>query len=541
MREKKEGQLFKIKKYYKGIIGAIILCFFNVIAFGATNETIKIGLESVYKDASRIHLSSQGNILVGYMKGIYFQEEGTLGVNNISITKSSGFYYVASDTYATLSEAQTAAALYGMDVVPGYIAPYTYSIYSTKPIEGFFEASTSSTRIDIYNTYNELIFVSENKEQPVLFQGIESQYQFGLTKVGSSTQYRGAIGVVNGQNSGLTAFNLVDMEEYLYGVVPSEMPASWPIEALKAQAVSARSMATVQYNRYTSRGYNLLDTTASQVYKGFTAEKESTNLAVDETRGKIARYNNQVAETLYFSTSGGVTEDAKYVWGNEVPYLKSVKDLYETEPAQKSWMRTITLEEIGRCLATQNISIGTPIGVQIVSRTPGGRVQELKILGTQGDHTVKNESVRTFFSGTNEGSLKSRLFSFQAFENLLVGGTDPIEPTKVYLISKNNLLQKDLNGMVLISADDLVSVPEEVVVQGKNSTQTFKKNSHSSTVSSTNNLLQTETILGELNVYGQGYGHGVGLSQSGAKGMAKAGYTYNEILSYYFQGITIGE
>ena len=528
-----------LKKHHPVTIIIGVLCFLNTIIFAATPKTISIGLESVYKDAKSIHIASENNLVVGYLEGDYFKEEGSLSTNSITIARDGEDCFFTGNVYPTLEAATEAAVSFGNGAVAAYAEIGTYYVYTKNYSEGLLTAPLSPNRMAVYNENNELVFVSDSSSTPLMLQGTESGCSFPLTQVGNlgtTRKYRGSIGVVSNASGGLTALSIVDLEEYLYGVVPSEMGASWPLEALKAQAVAARSIALVQYNRYLSKGYNLVDTTACQVYKGFSVENPSTNLAVDETKGEVIKYNDQVAEALYFSTSGGTTEDAKYVWGNDVPYLKSVVDSFETEPAQKPWVRTITLDEISNSLVKQGINIGDLQGVEITARTPSGRVQLLTFRGTSSSYEVKNETVRTFFSGTNEGSLKSRLFSFSS-ENFI--GTLPLATpsttgsTAVSIMSANDFVQKDINKISIMSAAGIEDMPENSVLQSAEATQTagVKTNNDSN--------MPSEVALGDLVIYGQGYGHGLGMSQSGAKGMAKAGHNYQDILTYYYNGVTV--
>lgn len=514
----------------------IMICFFSTTAFAATTPTtIKIGLESVYKDTASIYLAGGRYLSIGYFNNGYFEEQGRLDTTGITIEKVWTDYYFTGDVYSSFKEAETSARSYGNGAVPAYIDPSTYCVYTPNYQQGLLAAPSSSSRITVYNERRELILVADNNTVPLSFQGAESGYSFPLTQVGNTRKYRGAVSIVNGQSGGLTAVNELGIEEYLYGVVPAEVAPSWPMEALKAQAVAARSIARVQYNRYISKGYNVVDTTASQVYKGFSIENPNTNLAVDSTSGEVIKYNNQVAEALYFSTSGGATEDAKYVWGNEVSYLKAVQDTYETEPAQAPWVRNITLSELNNCLINKGINIGNLEGVEIAERTPSGRVQTMILVGTRSSYTVTNEEVRTFFSGTNEGSLKSRLFSFLGF--LGTPSVGQAGSSLISVMSSQDMLQKDMTTLKVLSAEGISRAPNNVVMQSAKDKTEFRADTGGSTVQNTS--LQSESVFGDLTIYGQGFGHGVGMSQSGAKGMAKAGYRYDEILKHYYSGITV--
>jgi SpoIID/LytB domain protein len=145
--------------------------------------------------------------------------------------------------------------------------------------------------------------------------------------------YRGQIqaSAVGGR---LQAIDLVGLEQYLYGVVPSEMPSAWTPEALKAQAVAARSYALAHLR---SGAFDLYSDTRSQVYGGVSAEKPSTNAAVDATAGQIVTWAGKPANTVFFSTSGGRTMSALDAWGGDVPYLVSVADPYDTLSPYHDW------------------------------------------------------------------------------------------------------------------------------------------------------------------------------------------------------------
>src|SRR6266508_3964091 len=158
-------------------------------------------------------------------------------------------------------------------------------------------------------------------------------FQPGAAPIQLKHQYRGSI-QVDVTSGKLRAVNMVGLEQYLYGVVPSEMPYTWAPEALKAQAVAARSYALATRK---SGAFDLYPDTRSQVYLGLEHEKPSTNAAVDATAGKVVLYEGQVAKTFFFSTSGGRTASAEDVWGEPVPYLVSVPDPYDTISPYHNW------------------------------------------------------------------------------------------------------------------------------------------------------------------------------------------------------------
>ncbi len=135
--------------------------------------------------------------------------------------------------------------------------------------------------------------------------------------------YRGDIIVYNVQGK-LTIVNSLPLEEYLMGVVPSEMPSKWNEEAHKAQAIAARSYALANLNKRGSHGYDLKDTPADQAYGGASSETPQTTRAVLSTRGEVLTYDNKIIPAYYYASSGGRTKSAGEVWNHDLPYIQSV-------------------------------------------------------------------------------------------------------------------------------------------------------------------------------------------------------------------------
>jgi stage II sporulation protein D len=198
--------------------------------------------------------------------------------------------------------------------------------------------------------------------------------------------YRGSV-QVDVVNSKLRAINFVGLEQYLYGVVPSEMPYTWLPEALKAQAVVARSYALATRR---SGAFDLYSDTRSQVYLGVEHERPSTNAAVDATAGEVVLYQGQVAKTYFFSTSGGRTASAEDVWGEAVPYLVSVADPYDTISPHHTWG---PVAYTGAQLAKKLKMKGRIVDVQATLNS-SGRVKTLTMDGTTGTVSIDGADIR---------------------------------------------------------------------------------------------------------------------------------------------------
>lgn len=135
--------------------------------------------------------------------------------------------------------------------------------------------------------------------------------------------------IIENRGGELVVINNIPLEEYLLGVVPSEMPSKWNYEALKAQAIAARSYAIANRGKRASHGYDLKDTPEDQAYGGATSETATTNSAVIETKGVVITYNQKVIPAYYSASAGGHTVNAGAVWNKDLPYLKSVPSFDE--------------------------------------------------------------------------------------------------------------------------------------------------------------------------------------------------------------------
>ncbi|MGL4799164.1 MAG: SpoIID/LytB domain-containing protein [Cellulosilyticaceae bacterium] len=506
-------------------------------------SSIRIGLESVAKDVYEVVIKSEDDLTIGYFRGDRWIEEGTLDTNEVRVKPINETYYTYQEDYATYEEAYE-EAMYYEDALVAYVQPEEYRIYTPYAANGTDEVRANGNRVSIQDKNGNVLLVSENDKMPLGFTGYYDQYDFSVTGVGNERLYRGVIEVVKGQYKGLTAVSVVDFEDYLYGVVNNEMGGSNPIEALKAQAVAARSMAVFQYNRYNARGYNLVDTTYSQVYRGVTSENGNTTKAVDATRGEIALYNGRVAETVYGSSSGGHTENPKYIWGNDVPYLRGIPDLYEEN--NHDWTRTITLADIDKCLKDDGINIGRARGMEILSFTSSGRVKELRIIGSEGDHILTKEMPRTFFHAASGGSLKSTLYQFTPYTGNEQWEDDEDSNSgtsleEVYVQSSGKKEQVALDGLYAEGEKTLASLDgdDTIYIMTGDGMTSNKATGKNRTVDAERAASDRNLVYGDVTLYGKGFGHGVGMSQNGAISMAKKGYTYDEILKYYYSGIEI--
>jgi stage II sporulation protein D len=214
---------------------------------------------------------------------------------------------------------------------------------------------------------------------PLLFQPGSAPLQLGR-------RYRGSI-QVDTATGALRAVNVVGLEQYLYGVVPSEMPFSWAPEALKAQAVVARSYALATKR---SGAFDLYPDTRSQMYLGYDHERPSSSAAVDATAGKVLLYDGQVAKTYFYSTSGGRTASAQDAWGTPIPYLVSVPDPYDSISPYHTWgPMAFTGARLGKTLRT-----GGPVRDVRMSLNSSGRIATMTTFTANGERSFDANSLR---------------------------------------------------------------------------------------------------------------------------------------------------
>src|SRR6478672_2753181 len=209
----------------------------------------------------------------------------------------------------------------------------------------------------------------------------------------SDGRYRGTLEVRAGTFGGLMAVNALSIDDYIRGVIVGEMPTSWPLPALEAQAVVARS-----YSLTTDAGGAVFDQypdTRSQMYYGMSRETKGTNQAVDATAGQVVMYGNQVATTYYFSTSGGRTENVENSWPGTapVPYLKSVDDPYDNLSPRHRWRFTLSRSKLDAKLGS--FVKGKLRSVKVTKRGVSPRIVDAKVIGTRGTTTVTGPQLRS--------------------------------------------------------------------------------------------------------------------------------------------------
>ena len=214
----------------------------------------------------------------------------------------------------------------------------------------------------------------------------------GRLHVSGKGTYRGALEVRPASGSGVNAVNAVGLEGYVRGVVPNEVPSSWPTAAVRAQAVAART-----YVLATRRGgaSDVYDDTRSQVYRGRGSETGPTNAATTDTAGKVVRYSGKIATTFFFSSSGGRTESIQYAMpgASSQPYLKSVADPYDGSAPLHRWTRTFSDSTMQSALGS--LVPGRLRRIEVTQTGVSPRIVKARLVGSSGNASVSGPTIRS--------------------------------------------------------------------------------------------------------------------------------------------------
>ena len=310
--------------------------------------------------------------------------------------------------------------------------------------------------------------------------------------------YRGEL-LLRIEAAGIQVINKLPLDAYLYGVVGGEMSEAWPAEALKAQAVAARTFALYSRDKHKGAGFDVCATTHCQVYGGIAAEGSSVRAAVDATRGEVLCYQGKPIYAAFHTSSGGMTENSEDVWGSYLPYLRAVPDEDSASPSHH-WQVKLTTQLFQNKLAAAGYKLGSlqrisltplkPGGGKTEDRTASGRVSLVTFTGSAGSASLTGNDMRRVFG------LKSTLFDLT-------------------LESPEN--RKVIGAMGSAKKDVAANLPD---VKEKHY---LAKKVHILTNQPGENIL----------IDGYGWGHGLGLAQWGARAMA-AKADYKTILSHYY-------
>lgn len=327
-------------------------------------------------------------------------------------------------------------------------------------------------------------------------------------------RYRGDL-LISVRSGRLQVVNQLGIETYLASVVGSEMPHQWPQAALQAQAVAARTYALKQRGR--AGGWDVKATVASQVYRGVESETDSTRSAVRSTRSLVLVHRGRLIDAVFHSSSGGVTESSGMVWRQQLPYLVSVPDHDHHSPVHR-WQERFD----GSALRQRLPEIGGLQSVEVLMRSGSGRVRQARIRGPRGTLLVSGQELRRRLG------LKSTLVTF---EMVTAPRHPPLQSLPAIPDSPDG--RRDTGSRI----DRIMATVSSTVSSRRRAETPWLRSPVPALLSP-----QRRQPLGmghQLLVRGQGYGHGVGMSQWGAHGMAERGADYRTILHHYYRGADV--
>ncbi len=325
----------------------------------------------------------------------------------------------------------------------------------------------------------------------------------------NGSPYRGTFSVLP-KNGRICVVNTVSEDDYLASLLGKEMSASWPIEALKAQAVCARNYAYTIAGKHKNDGFDICNSQHCQVYGGIKSEAESTRRAVEETRGVVVKYEDKIVPLYYFSCDGGYTEDSENVWINALGYLRGKKDIHENPKyaTRYDWSVTYTKEEIENILNAKGMGVGELRDIKIDSVSDNNGVLKLTFVGDNGEKTVTKTQTRTVLS------LNSQAYEIEKISSAPILKTET--ETMVHSVLTENGVVEVVNPQYVLTENGIEKIPYSTVV-----------------------IKEDDDCYDSYTFNGHGWGHLVGMSQWGAYSMALEGYSYEDILEFYFTDIEI--
>lgn len=396
------------------------------------SSTVKVALDYYYstsRDSSATYATLKNTSSGGYYFGYYdssrkFVSLGSTSETGLTIIKDTnttlsagtiGCYHIKlNTTYSSLSAAQTAAAKY-TDGFPAYYNGTYYVLVGSYTTEATAKSAITSRSISgtAYTASSSCVVVTKTDSTKILFEfdcqnsktlaivpvsGVTTQTAYASSYSTTAINYYGGFEFKRINGGSLTAINVINLESYLTGVVSTEMSYSWPLEALKAQTVCARTYAANMIMRsayYSSYGYDLTDDTYCQAYSGTSRIGTNGRIAqaVNETAGQCIVYNGSLISALYFSSDGGATESSVNVFGSSYGYLIGKIDPYEAASnslnSKSSWTNTFTADSLGA-----KVGIGTCTSAT-ATYSATGNVIKLVLVGSGGTKTLTKSECRS--------------------------------------------------------------------------------------------------------------------------------------------------
>lgn len=353
--------------------------------------------------------------------------------------------------------------------------------------------------------------------------------------------YRGVLKLVPSAK-GCHVVNVLGMEDYLRGVLKMEANPAWPPESLRAQAIVARTFAMKGLGRHRSQGFDLCATTHCQVYRGINAEDPHTDKAVKTTQGMVLAVGKELASTPYHSDSGGATANVGDVWGGSVPYLKAQAEPVAYTSPYSSWHLVLSPAQVEEALGRIDVRVGTVTGMTVAQKDPFGRAVRLEVCGTGGKAAVSSHKFRM---AVGASVLRSTVFEMTSGAAESTGAPMPEEnpsgegeETSYFSesVEEGDLLIAMTRQGAFTTAElmDMLMHPE---TRAQHMAEALARGGVGAPKPPLPSKVPDRRVPGEGFVFrGRGWGHGVGMSQWGAKALADVGWKAEKILGHYYPG-----
>ena len=558
----------KLKKFF---ILISVLFALSVIAFAVpeANPTVRVGL--YYGNNAMISANLQNIDGIGYRFGFFdsahnfvtqYTENRT---NRISMLKDANIYYYdgkfyetsapsgsiligayhiqLGTTYETSEEVSAMVTSFNLQGIPAFaaiengyytirIGSYRNTTLAQADVTKYAHLDTCSVVggnpkcVTVVNTVDgQILFEYDNDVYLAVYPSIDESIMpltwFKGYKYNGGFQY-----MRDGGN--ISVINFVPMQEYVKGVVPYEMSANWPLEALKAQAMCARTYALYNYGKH-GRNFDVCGTTDCQVYSGANSATENSDRAVDETYGAYILYDGKPINAVFCSSNGGATENSENVWSATLPYLRGVYDNNEDLDTciNGRWTYEYSSDELTYILNAKGYPCTKIVNMYVKKFTDTGNVLTLTLVDSSGkEFDFSKEKARTIlYSSTYKKYTHSQRYTVKR------KGSEDDSKARLYINNAHSSVNALTESVFAVGSGGTKQVATEsvsiITAQGKTD---FKPQ-----------ITKPDSATDEARfiVSGTGWGHNVGLSQNGAKAMALRGERAEDIIHFYYTDVEI--
>ena len=544
----------RLKKYKKSCILCVIasmivfLVFhtpsqFHIIGNSAnytSNPNIRIGLiyGSGAVNSFETYATAEKGFIIGQVRkntGVAFTSLLTLSKNRISVTRARSYCVEFANGFSSFSEAGTfinnLPEIF-TNAFPAYIngkIAVRSNRFSTVDEANAFISRAGGYALKAAGGTKNGMAIRDPVSNTTLFEyesddnDMAVAVSSGHIRSPATNLYTGAF-IYRARGAAVEVINLLSLEDYVKGVVSTEISPEWHDEVLKAFAIVARTYTLASGTRHASEGYMLCNDIHCQWFLGLKYTTSKSNAAVDSTKDLIITYNGKPINAVYCSSGGGVTETHSDAWGGEFEsfaYLLSVPLPFENcgEHNNALWKNTVSPKELADFLVNTSSHSsrfkeairGDIAKIKINERSdPSNYIKDVDVIDKNGNvvNTRNSDNVRIAFS---RYANSANMDIYTSFSYPIINKSDTLIETKeLYIISADGISKTKVEA-------------DEITILTATGRKTFNTNEYNFVFD------------------GKGWGHGVGMSQYAAKDLAESGYTYPDIIKSFYTGITISK